>query len=80
VQVLQEGGAFVVLYKNLYAELRRRDLTQRDIASTLSVCERTISNKVNGRCPFELDEAFTIRDELFPGLQLDYLFERGVKA
>lgn len=67
------GGENV--YKNLEAEMVRRDITRKDIAELLNVRYATVVDKLKGRSNFTLDEAFKIRNAYFPYLSIEYLFE-----
>ena len=63
------------MYRNLLAEMARRGITKKDLAKCLGMRYPTIVDKTNGRSRFYLDEAFKIRDQLFPDVALEYLFE-----
>lgn len=39
-------------------------LTQQDLAARLEMSKNTLSNKINGKTPFNMDEAITICDIL----------------
>ncbi len=39
-------------------------ISQRDLAARLGMSKNTLSNKINSRTPFNLDEAITICDIL----------------
>ena len=62
-------------YPNLKAELARKNLTLDDVAKLLGKTTRTAGEKVRGVTEFSLSEAMTIRDVLFPGCTLEYLFK-----
>lgn len=63
------------MYPNLSAELARKGLKQKDIVAVLNTRPATVSNKLNGKSPLLIDEAFKIKNQLFPDLSLDYLFK-----
>ncbi len=63
------------MYRNLEAEMAREGITRKDLAETLGVRYATIIDKMKGRYSFTLDEAFKIRNEYFPNLSFEYLFE-----
>lgn len=63
------------MYKNLEAEMAREGVMRKDLAELLNVRYATIIDKLKGRFNFTLDEAFKIRNEYFPHLSLEYLFE-----
>ena len=45
------------MYNNLHMELRRREITQKEIAGKLGMAERTFSFKLRGKAEFDLEEA-----------------------
>lgn len=68
------------MYKNLEAEMVRKDITRKDLAELLNVRYATIVDKLKGRSSFTLDEAFKIRDEFFQNFSIEYLFEVRMKS
>lgn len=65
------------MYPNLAAELARKGLKQKDLAPALSTTRTaTVSNKLTGKSPLLIDEAFKIQATFFPEHSLDYLFKR----
>lgn len=60
--------------KNLKAEMQRNDLTVWDIVETIGCSEKTARNKINGETDFTYPEAEKVRNRLFPGLRMEYLF------
>ncbi len=64
------------LYPNLKAEMARCGLTGGAAAKALGKNPGTFSAKLNEPSRFRLDEAIRLRDRFFPGMSLDYLFER----
>jgi len=62
------------MLKNLKAEMTRNGIHNNDIAQVIGKSKRTVSDKTGGRYPFSIEEAIKIRDELFQGLELEYLF------
>lgn len=62
------------MFRNLRAEMARQDVAFGDLAKTLKVRNATVSDKVNGKSRFYIDEAISIRDEFFPNLSIEYLF------
>lgn len=65
-----------VPYSNLKAEMAREGVKQIDIAKLLDVREATISEKINGKSTFDIDEAIIIKQTYFPKLPLEYLFSK----
>ena len=59
---------------NLKAEMQRNGLTVRDIMNTIGCSEKTARNKINGETDFTYPEAERVRNKLFPGLRMEYLF------
>lgn len=68
------------MYQNLKIELAKRDITNRKVAATLNIHENTVAYKLNGDGSFSIEEAFILKDELFPNLDLKYLFKRTVAS
>ena len=68
------------MYPTLRAEMARKNVTNKDLASLLGRTEQTISFKMNGKnidTGFTLDEAIKIRDYLDVTIPIDELFEKG---
>lgn len=59
---------------NLKAEMTRYGVTVHDIQQVLGCAEKTARNKINGNTEFTISEAFKLKRNLFPSLELDYLF------
>ena len=67
--------------KNLLAEMARSGIRVQDIQNLLGCTERTVRNKMDGKTEFSVNEAFKIRNALFPGLRIEYLFaDKGQKT
>lgn len=64
-------------YVNLKAEMARCGVKQIELAKLLDVREGTISDKINGKSTFDIEEAFKIKKTFFPELSLDYLFSKS---
>lgn len=62
------------LMDNLKAEMQRNGLTVRDIMVTIGCSEKTARNKINGETDFTYPEAEKVRNSLFPGMRMEYLF------
>ncbi|WP_424236414.1 helix-turn-helix domain-containing protein [Bhargavaea ginsengi] len=62
------------MYKNLLSEIKNKGFTQAEVAKAAGMAESSLSQCLSGRMRFKLDQAIAIRDELFPGMNLDYLF------
>ncbi|MEK3722263.1 MULTISPECIES: XRE family transcriptional regulator [Paenibacillus] len=64
------------MYPNLDAEMARRGIKRKDLACLFKNRTATVSDKLNGKYPFLLDEAFRIKETYFPDMPLDYLFKQ----
>lgn len=62
--------------RNLRAEMARYGVSNTTLQSIMGCSHQTVVNKLNETTEFTIDEAFRIRDELFPGMRLEYLFQR----
>lgn len=67
------------MYPNLDAEMARKGLRRKDLAWMFKDRIATVSDKLNGKSPILIDEAFKIKETYFPDLSLDYLFEQDTK-
>lgn len=63
-------------YPNLEAELARKNIKRKELAELLKVRPATIYDKLNGKYPFTVNEAMTIKNHFFPNLTVDYLFSQ----
>lgn len=63
------------MYPNLDNEMAQKGLRRKDLAHLFKDRPATVSDKLNGKYPLLLDEAYRIKVEHFPDLSLDYLFE-----
>jgi plasmid maintenance system antidote protein VapI len=61
-------------YDNLRAEMTRHGKTHSDMAELLKISTVSVSNKINHKKKFTLDEAFTVQREWFPDCTIEYLF------
>ena len=71
------GKEVITMLDNLRAEMTRHGITASDIARVVGKTDRSIRDKISEKRDFTLPESAAIRDELFPGLSLEYLFARG---
>lgn len=67
------------MFPNLKAEMKRSDITIKDMAETLGKNKDVIGRKL--RCPnlLKYPEAVEIRDTFFPNIDMDYLFAMDAK-
>ncbi len=65
-----------MVYSNLAAELRRKNITQKTVGDLIGCSEKTVFNKMNGNTEFTVPEAIAINTNLLPEFKLTYLFTR----
>lgn len=63
------------MFKNLLAEMARKDINNLDLSKLLKLTPNTISKKMTGKGEFTRKEIFTIRNNFFPELTIEYLFQ-----
>ncbi len=68
------------LYPNLNAELVRRNLDATDVQKVIGRSLKSTKDKMKGRTILTLTEAMQIRDELLPGLSLEYLYSTSAET
>lgn len=61
---------------NLLFEMKRRNVSRKQIAHALGICKHSVDNRFTGRCEFTVSELIEIRDRFFPYCTLDYLAGR----
>lgn len=61
-------------YPNLRAEMARTNVGIKDLMVVTGKSRPGVSNNLNGRGKFSIDESLAIRNNLFPNLSIDYLF------
>lgn len=64
----------MLLYYNLKQELKAGQITQGQVSELLGLREATISDKINGKSRFTVDEAIRVKKTFFPKYDLEYLF------
>ena len=69
------------MFENLLAEMGRRKLTMMDLAKDekLGLSYTTLRNKFNGTSEWVRIEMWTIKENYFPDLSIEYLFEKTEK-
>jgi len=65
------------LFTNLYAELKRKGISFKAVATLLGITEKTLQNKMNGVTEFTLSEILLISENLLPEFELRYLFKKA---
>lgn len=61
-------------YPNLLAEMKRRGITQGELAEAVGVTQATVSRWFQGHRTMSVTSSFKIKEKLFPDLSIDYLF------
>ena len=63
------------MYKNLQAVMKNEGVTNREVGNYLGLHENTVGNKIMGKSPISIEEAFKIKERFFPLYELQYLFK-----
>lgn len=65
------------MFANLLKEMKSASpkITQAKIAELLNIAEKSVSARFNHKVEWTRREMFLIRDNFFPGRNLDYLFD-----
>lgn len=61
-------------YPNLIAEMTRRNITAKDIATLIGRSPDTVSNWLKGKGDFPVGKAFVVQAAFFPACTIAYLF------
>ena len=61
-------------YPNLKAEMARDNIGIKDLMEVTGKSRAAVSNNLNGRGKFSVEDSLKIRNNLFPKLSIDYLF------
>ncbi len=69
-----------IMFSNLRAEMARKQITIQEIANTIGVGRDTASQKLSGKTPITLAEAFKVESEYFPDSDVRYLFAELLDA
>ncbi len=64
------------MYPNLKAEMARYNIEIKEIMEVTGKSRAAVSNNLNGRGSFSVDEAIKINRIIFPALSIDYLFSK----
>lgn len=64
------------MFPNLDAELAKKGIKRKDLAWVFKGRVATVSEKLNGKTPILIDEAFKIQEAHFPEMEVGYLFKR----
>jgi transcriptional regulator with XRE-family HTH domain len=63
------------MYKNLKTEMKRKGITEKEIALKIGMAKETFSRKLNRKQNFWLEEAKAIQQNYFPESDFLYLFQ-----
>lgn len=64
------------MYRNLEAEIVRKEISKDEIAKAINKTYNTLTLKMAGKFPFTYDEAVTIQEKFFPNCDLKTLFKK----
>ena len=64
------------MLKNLFAEMTRVGITNKDIANAIGRDSKSVYNKLHCKTEFTRREMVQIKQKFFPKQSLDYLFEQ----
>lgn len=67
----------MVTYPNLVAAMAVREITQSALASSISVSQKTLRKKMDGKTDFKFGEAEKIQATFFPDIPILDLFTRA---
>lgn len=62
------------MYRVLIGKMAEHGILQKDLAALIGVTEKSLSQKINGKSKFALDQAMIIRDKVAPEMSIDELF------
>lgn len=64
------------MHNNLQAEIKRKNISKRVIASSIGKSYNTLNLKISGKYSFTYDEALKIQEEFFPEIEIKELFKQ----
>lgn len=67
----------MLLYRNLEAELARKQISRKELAEMLGLTATTLSFKLNGKSELSLTECVEIKKLLKIDKPIEYLFEQS---
>ena len=67
------------MYENLSNSIKSKGLSFRAVAAAIGMPEPTFRSKIDGRseCGFTFEEAICIKENLFPEMDLRFLFAKS---
>ncbi len=68
-------GRSCISYENLRAEMGRKNITIKDMASLCGYNRDRLARKLSKKTPLSLAEAFQIQQKFFPDKDIYYLFD-----
>ena len=68
-------GGSCISYENLRAEMGRKNITIKDMASLCGYSRDRLARKLSKKTPLNLAEAFQIQQKVFPDKDIYYLFD-----
>ena len=68
-------GRSRISYENLRAEMGRKNITIKDMASLCGYSRDRLARKLSKKTPLNLAEAFQIQQKVFPDKDIYYLFD-----
>ena len=68
-------GRSCISYENLRAEMGRKNITIKDMASLCGYSRDRLARKLSKKTPLNLAEAFQIQQKVFPDKDIYYLFD-----
>ena len=68
-------GRSCISYENLRAEMGRKNITIKDMASLCGYSRDRLARKLSKKTPLNLAEAFQIQKKVFPDKDIYYLFD-----
>lgn len=63
-----------IMFSNLRAEMARQRVTIQEVANAIGVGRDAASQKLSGKTPITLADAFKIEQKYFPDYDVRYLF------
>ena len=65
-----------VCYPRLEAEIVSREIQKKDIYVLLKIDRSSLTNKLNGKSPFTIEQGLTIWKKWFSDIPINELFEK----
>lgn len=62
-------------YLTLVGEMAKNKISNKAVAILLGIHQNSVYNKIKGDSSFSVEEALLIRDNFFPGYDIDELFK-----